>query len=74
MKFASVALSALAVSLAAPALADHHAETSEAATSAYPMTPQGAADWVAMVEQDMFDFSVACAPYFAASWLLSWTI
>ncbi|MEH6722941.1 MAG: M2 family metallopeptidase [Qipengyuania sp.] len=58
MKFASVALSALAVSLAAPALADQHAETSEAAVSAYPMTPQGAADWVAMVEQDMFDFSV----------------
>ena len=58
MKFASVALSALAVSLAAPAMADHHAETSEAAVSAYPMTPQGAADWVAMVEQDMFDFSV----------------
>lgn len=58
MKFASVALSALAVSLAAPALADHHAETSEAAVPAYPMTPQGAADWVAMVEQDMFDFSV----------------
>jgi peptidyl-dipeptidase A len=39
-------------------MADHHAETSEAAVSAYPMTPQGAADWVAMVEQDMFDFSV----------------
>ena len=58
MKFASVALSALAVSLATPAVADHHAETSEAAVSAYPMTPQGAADWVAMVEQDMFDFSV----------------
>ncbi|MEH6683790.1 MAG: M2 family metallopeptidase [Qipengyuania sp.] len=58
MKFASVALSALAVSLAAPAMADHHAETSEAAVSVYPMTPQGAADWVAMVEQDMFDFSV----------------
>ena len=58
MKFASVALSALAVSLAAPAMSDHHAETSEAAVSAYPMTPQGAADWVAMVEQDMFDFSV----------------
>ncbi len=37
---------------------EFHAETSEAAVSAYPMTPQGAADWVAMVEQDMFDFSV----------------
>ena len=66
MKFASVALSALAVSLAAPAMADHHAETSEAAVSAYPMTPQGAADWVAMVEQDMFDFS---AEYGRVLWL-----
>ena len=58
MKFASVALSALAVSLATPAMADHHAAGTEAAASAYPMTPQGAADWVAMVEKDMFDFSV----------------
>ncbi|MEE3217508.1 MAG: M2 family metallopeptidase [Pseudomonadota bacterium] len=58
MKFASVALTALAVSLATPATADHHAAGTEAAASAYPMTPQGAADWVAMVEKDMFDFSV----------------
>ncbi|MBO9505361.1 M2 family metallopeptidase [Qipengyuania flava] len=58
MKFATVALSALAVSLATPAMADHHAAGTEAAASAYPMTPQGAADWVAMVEKDMFDFSV----------------
>jgi len=58
MKFASVALTALAVSLATPAMADHHAAGTEAAASAYPMTPQGAADWVAMVEKDMFDFSV----------------
>ena len=58
MKFASVALTALAVSLATPAMADHHAAGTEAAVSAYPMTPQGAADWVAMVEKDMFDFSV----------------
>ncbi len=58
MKFASVALSALAVSLATPAMADHHAAGTEAAASAYPMTPQGAADWVAMVENNMFDFSV----------------
>ncbi|MEN8860139.1 M2 family metallopeptidase [Qipengyuania flava] len=58
MKFASVALTALAVSLATPAMADHHAAGTEAAASAYPMTPQGAADWVAMVENDMFDFSV----------------
>jgi peptidyl-dipeptidase A len=58
MKFATVALSALAVSLATPATADDHAETPAAAAAAFPMTPQGAADWVAMVEQDMFDFSV----------------
>ena len=58
MKFASVALTALAISLATPAMADHHAAGTEAAASAYPMTPQGAADWVAMVENDMFDFSV----------------
>lgn len=58
MKFATVALSALAVSLATPAMADDHAETPAAAAAAFPMTPQGAADWVAMVEQDMFDFSV----------------
>ncbi len=58
MKFASVALSALAVSLATPAMADQHAAGTEATASAYPMTPQGAADWVAMVENNMFDFSV----------------
>ena len=58
MKFATVALSALAVSLATPAMADDHAETPAAAAAAFPMTPQGAADWVAMVEQDMFEFSV----------------
>ncbi|HAN89441.1 MAG TPA: peptidyl-dipeptidase [Erythrobacter sp.] len=58
MKFATVALSALAVSLATPAMADDHAETPAAAAAAFPMTPQGAAEWVAMVEQDMFDFSV----------------
>ena len=57
MKLASVALSALAISLATPALADHHAADTETAAS-FPMTPQGAADWVAMVEEDMFDFSV----------------
>ena len=61
MKFATVALSALAVSLAAPAYADHHEGKEPGATEAaeaYPMTPQGAADWVAMVEKDLFDFSL----------------
>ncbi len=58
MKFASVALSALAVSLASPALADHHQAASTETAAPYPMTPQGAADWVAAVEQDLFDYSV----------------
>lgn len=59
MKLASVALSALAVALATPAMADEHKHTASASAEAtYPMTPQGAADWVAMVEADMFDFSV----------------
>ncbi|QKG71794.1 M2 family metallopeptidase [Erythrobacter mangrovi] len=57
MKFASVALSALAISLASPALAEHH-EVAPAENAAFPMTPQGAADWVASVEQDLFDYSV----------------
>src|SRR5690606_27142540 len=60
MKFAPVALAALAVSLAVPA---HAQETSppaseQTAQQAYPMTPQGAAAWVAMVEKDLFDYSV----------------
>ena len=59
-KVASVALTAMAVSLASPAYADHHAEgdAEMEAAAEFPMTPQGAADWVAMVEADMFDFSV----------------
>ncbi len=60
MKFASVALGALAFSLASPALADGHGDhsgTMEAA-SKFPMTPQGAADWVDMVEKEGFDFTV----------------
>jgi peptidyl-dipeptidase A len=58
MKFASVALGALAISLATPALADHHEQAPAAAEAAYPMTPEGAKDWVAMVEKDLFDYSV----------------
>ncbi|MBX7496340.1 M2 family metallopeptidase [Qipengyuania sp. 6B39] len=52
MKFASVALSALAISLATPALADHHGSDKAEAATAFPMTPKGAADWVAMVEKE----------------------
>jgi peptidyl-dipeptidase A len=62
MKFAPVALSALAVSLAACTTANAEPIAPPApvaqADAQYPMTPQGAADWVAMVEKDLFDFSV----------------
>lgn len=58
MKFASVALAALAVSLATPAVAQQSADEGTAAASQYPMTPEGAAAWVAMVEKDLFDYSV----------------
>ncbi len=56
---ASVALLALAAGIAAPAAAQEAAPaaTPEAAP-AYPMTPQGAADFVAAVEKDLFAFSV----------------
>ncbi|MFA6219190.1 MAG: M2 family metallopeptidase [Erythrobacter sp.] len=57
MKPASVALFALAVSLASPAQADHH-EAAPAETTAFAMTPQGAADWVASVEKDLYGYSV----------------
>ncbi|MBX7540461.1 M2 family metallopeptidase [Qipengyuania sphaerica] len=60
MKLAPVALSALAISLAACTTANAEPAPAPMAAAAdpYPMTPQGAADWVAMVEKDLFDFSV----------------
>ncbi len=66
MKLARAALSApiltLALSLASPALADHHGDKpAMAETSAFPMTPQGASDWIDMVEQDLFDYSLEAA-------------
>ena len=57
MKLLRTSLAALAIASATPALADHH-ETGTEASAQFPMTPQGAADWVAMVEKDLFDFSV----------------
>ena len=57
MKLASVALGAIAVALATPAAADDHTPAAQAVAE-YPMTPQGAADWIAMVERDLFDYSV----------------
>ena len=50
MKFASVALTALAVALAAPAVA--HDEVT------YPQTAEGAAQFVAAAEKDLFDYTV----------------
>ncbi|NCP18743.1 MAG: M2 family metallopeptidase [Erythrobacter sp.] len=64
MKLLSVSLAAIAVAtLATPALAQSDVVddlANEAAAAAdFPMTPQGAADWVAMVEQTMADYSLA---------------
>ncbi|MCR2834620.1 M2 family metallopeptidase [Parerythrobacter lacustris] len=58
MKLTRVALTALAISLAAPAYADNHAGSTTETAQAFPMTPQGAADWVAMVEKEYFDYSI----------------
>ena len=56
---ASVALLALAAGLATPTLAQETAPAAATpADGAYPMTPQGAADFVAAVEKDLFDFSI----------------
>jgi len=57
---ASVALLALAAGLAVPAAAQEAAPAA-AAPATFPMTPQGAADFVAEVEKDLFDFSVESA-------------
>ncbi len=67
MKLLSASLAALAVSLATPAFADDH-QASASMQAAYPLTPQGAADWVAMVEKDLFDFGVEFAQ---VSWINS---
>lgn len=58
MKLARTALAALAISLAAPAYANDH---SGEAASEFPMTPQGAEAWVAMVEKDLADYSLHAA-------------
>jgi peptidyl-dipeptidase A len=55
---ASVALLALAAGISAPAAAQQAPAAATTVAAAYPMTPQGAADFVAAVEQDLADFSV----------------
>ncbi|UIP05548.1 M2 family metallopeptidase [Erythrobacter sp. SDW2] len=57
MKIITPALTALALAMAAPAYAEHHAPAEAGAPAEFPMTPQGAADWVAMVEADLASFS-----------------
>ncbi|KUO56308.1 MAG: peptidyl-dipeptidase [Sphingomonadales bacterium BRH_c3] len=62
MRFTNVALSALAISLAActSVQAEEVASTTAAPATAetYPMTPEGAAAWIDMVEKDLFGFGI----------------
>ncbi len=58
MNLLRTSLAALAIASAAPALADDPTTEDTEAPAVFPLTPQGAADWVAMVEKDMFDFSI----------------
>lgn len=73
MKLHTVALSALAISLAGcatvPAETVATAPVAQVETvSGYPLTPQGASDWVDMVEKTTFDFGVEFA---RISWINS---
>src|SRR5690606_5872772 len=60
---ASVALLALAAGLGTSAAAQDAASAGAVSATAatYPMTPEGARDFVAAVEKDLFDFSVESA-------------
>jgi peptidyl-dipeptidase A len=55
----SVALLALSAGLTAPAFAQDAPALAAAAATRFPLTPQGAADFVAAVEQDLAQQSVA---------------
>ena len=68
MKLLCTSLAALAIASAAPAAAQNAAPAAATADAAYPMTPQGAADWVAMGENEMGDFGVE---YARVSWVNS---
>ncbi|MGB3752947.1 MAG: M2 family metallopeptidase [Parerythrobacter sp.] len=59
MNYTSVALAALAISLATPSFAHDEAPSrSDATMPAFPMTAEGAADWLAMVEADLAEYTV----------------
>ncbi len=53
----SAALGALAVSMS-PSVAAQTTATAALEQAQYPMTAQGAKDWVVMVERDLFDYSI----------------
>ena len=55
---ASIAVLTLAACLSLPAAAQPGGTPASAETPAFPLTPQGATDFVAAVEQDLFDFSL----------------
>jgi peptidyl-dipeptidase A len=57
---ASIALLALASGIATTTAAQQ-ADAAATARSAFPMTAQGAADFIAAAEQDLFDFSLEAA-------------
>ena len=60
--FASVAAIALAAGLAsAPGIAFAQQDNAAAATAKFPQTPQGAADFVASVEKELWDYSLEAA-------------
>lgn len=69
MKLAPAALGALAISLSmslaacatVPAAGVATAPVVDAAADPYPLTPEGAANWVAMVEKDLSGFTVEFA-------------
>ena len=61
MKFTTVALMAITASLATPAWADHHLDQQRDGgemQGAYPLSPAGAAQFIADAERDLFEYSV----------------
>ncbi|HEY0961159.1 MAG TPA: M2 family metallopeptidase [Pseudomonadales bacterium] len=63
---ASLAILALSISLSFPAAAQVAGTSALAGTPEFPLTPQGASDFVAAVEQDLFGFSIE---YSQVAWI-----
>ena len=66
LKASAAALAVAIAATAAPAFADAHMETSEEAATEFPLTPEGAAQFIAKVEHEFREFS---EPYARISWL-----